>query len=366
MDDSATTSARQSQRELLRTVLRGEGPLGLRLGKIRAFSKSVRTSEYHLTNACNLRCSGCWFFEYGFDSRTVDLSSSAAWEMLAKDQAESRGITSALLIGGEPTLYPERIRAFVKHMSFVTVSSNGLRPLPRSGFEQVAVALTLFGGEGRDDALRAIKPNGDRFTGLFDRVLTNYYADDRATFVFAVDPGAPEAIGPTVRRIRENGNLVTFNYYSSYGAKDPLRVERQRALLDELLRVAAEFPDTVVNTPYSIGTLVEGKTHWGKFGYEVCPSISVDHPAHKERLGNGHPSLPSFNSYASDGKTVNFCCASAQCDGCRDSQAVYSWLLLNMKQFLDSPASLETWLDTVESYWRQFRWSPYHRAHTRH
>ncbi len=351
-----------AQRALLRRVVRGEGDLGRRLAKLRAFSKGVRTSEYHITNACNLRCRGCWFFEYEYDQRTADLASAEGWRMLAKEQAESRRITSALLIGGEPTLYLDRIAAFVEHMKYVTISSNGLKKLPREGFERVAVALTLFGGDGQDDTLRAILPSGRRFSGLFDQVLAHYRNDDRATFVFAVVPDYPEAIEPTIRRIQENGNAATFNYYSAYGSSDPLGQSAEARLLEEMLRVRDLYPDVVINTPYSIRTLITGRTHWATFGYEVCPSISTDHAAHKERLQNGHPTLPGFNSFAADGQTVNFCCASANCDGCRDSQAVYSWLLLSMKHHLDSPESFEMWLDTAESYWRQLRWAPYHRS----
>ena len=365
MQPATPSPPRSNERALLREVLRGEGELGRRLAALRSFSKGVRTSEYHITNACNLRCKGCWFFEYGFDDKTIDLASTEAWRMLAKDQVQSKKMTSALLIGGEPSLYPERVAAFVEHMDYVTISSNGLKGLPREGFEDVAVALTLFGGEGRDDALRAIRPSGQRFTGLFDQVLANYRDDDRATFVFAVDPESPESIEPTVRRIEANGNLVTFNYYSAYGSDDPLRKAAEERLLEEMLRVRERYPGVVVNTPYSVKTLVTGETDWAKFGYDVCPSISTSHPAHEERLKNGNPTLPNFNSYASDGKTLNFCCASATCDGCRDSQAVYSWLLLSMKQFLGSRESLEVWLDTAESYWRQFRWSPYHRSAAR-
>jgi organic radical activating enzyme len=362
MDESETAKGPRPERDLLRRVLRGEGELGARLARLRAFSKGVRTSEYHVTSACNLRCQGCWFFEYDYDKKSTDLGSIEAWRMFVKEQAQERRITSALLIGGEPSLYPDRVAVFVEHMPYVTISSNGLRKLPREGFEKVQVALTLFGGEGQDDTLRAIRPSGRRFTGLFDQVLRNYTGDDRVTFVFAVAPDHPEAIEPTIRRIRDNGNLVTFNYYTAYGSEDPLRQSGEEALLEELIRVRELYPEVVVNTPYSIRTLVTGRSHWADFGYGVCPSISADHPAHAERLANGNPTLPGFNSWASDGKTLNFCCTSAHCDGCRDSQAVYSWLLVSMKHFLGSAESLAEWLDTAESYWRQFRWSPYHRS----
>lgn len=360
--EAATTSGRKTRRALLRSVLRGEGDLGSRVAKLREFSKEVRTSEYHVTTACNLRCQGCWFFAYEFDRRTSDLASAEAWKMFAKDQADTHRITSALLIGGEPTLFPDRVAAFVEAMRFVTISSNGLRKLPREGFEDVTVALSLFGGEGADDELRAISASGRSFTGLFDQVLKNYRNDDRVIFVFAVSPSHVASIEPTIQRIGDNGNIVTFNYYSSYGKEDALRRSSVQRVLDEMLRIREDYPDVVINTPYSIRTLATGRTHWATFGYDVCPSISKDHPAHAQRLRNGNPTLPNFNSYASDGQSLNFCCASAECDSCRDSQAVYSWLLLSMMQFLESEERLSEWVDTAESYWRQFRWSPYHRS----
>ncbi len=38
--------------------------LKARLSKVMSFARRVRVSEYQLTNACNIRCEGCWFFEY--------------------------------------------------------------------------------------------------------------------------------------------------------------------------------------------------------------------------------------------------------------------------------------------------------------
>jgi hypothetical protein len=76
-------------------------------------------------------------------------------------------------------------------------------------------------------------------------------------------------------------------------------------------------------------------------------------------LRNGKPSLPLFNTYSADLKTLNFCCTSGHCSGCRDSQAVSSWLLVSARDFMVSKAALETWVGFAESYWSQFIWSPY-------
>jgi hypothetical protein len=348
----------------LTTLLEGDERLARRLIDLRTFSKRVRSAEYHLTNACNIRCKGCWFFEYAFDDATKEEISLDRWHEFARAEHD-RGVTGALLIGGEPTLFTERVRAFVELMPYVTISSNGLRALPREGFENVNVALTLFGGGPLDDSLRGHSPSGRRKSGLFQTALDNYRNDDRAIFIYALTSDSLPYITETVRLIADNGNQVTFNYYSDYGSPAATSESAdQSELLDAALAARDGYPEAVACHPYFIETLIHGKTPFGTFGYDVCPSISVDHPAHSGRIRNGNPVLPGFNAWAADTKTLNFCCTSGRCEGCRDSQAVYSWLMVSMQSFLQSKAELETWVDIAESYWRQFVWSPYHRRAT--
>ena len=346
----------------LQPILQSDPALQRRFRRLTGFANQIRTSEYHLTNACNIRCTGCWFFEYGHDRETREVTNLTDWDAFVLAEREERRITSALLIGGEPTLFPDRIRTFARHMKYVTVSSNGLQALPREGFENVAIGLTLFGGGPLDDALRAIKPSGRRFDGLFDRALENYHGDDRAGFLYALTEDGLPYVEDTVRRIHENGNLVAFNFYSRYGAADPSAGSHQAELLDEALRVKAKYPSTVLSHPYYIRTLITGRSHWDNFGYENCPSISERHPAHAARLENGNPTLRSFNAWSADLKTVKFCCTGGHCGGCRDSQAIFSWLLVSMEHFCGSREELITWVDVAESYWAQFLWSPYHRS----
>lgn len=154
---------------------------------------------------------------------------------------------------------------------------------------------------------------------------------------------------------------MSFNYYSSYGKHDAARRDSEQRLLDELLRVQCRLPSIVVSHPYYVRTMVSGRTPFGEFGYEVCPSISVDHPAHAARLQNGQPTLSMFNTWSADTETLKFCCTSSHCTECRDSQAVMSWLLVSLAQFTATRSDFLTWLEVAESYWSQFVWSPYHR-----
>lgn len=349
--------SRRSERPTLSDLLSDPG-LRARFDAVRNISRRVRSSEYHLTNACNIRCEGCWFFAHDFERKTSEAVSPERWKLFAKEQA-AQGVTAALLIGGEPTLFPDRVEAFCESMPFVTISSNGLRAFPREGFEKVAIALTLFGGIGADDRLRAILPNGSRFTGLFQEALRNYAGDDRATFIYALDVDQPGLIYETTARIADNGNRLSFNFYSDYGdhPEKPASSDALARLEDEALRVSDLFPDTVLSHPYYTRALISGRTSWGEFGYESCPSISVDHPAHAQRLQNGKPVLPGFNAYSADTKTLAFCCTSGDCTHCRDSQAVQSWLMTNVKEFIRS-GDIETWIEVCEAYWLQFVWSP--------
>ena len=348
----------ESVERLARRLAGADEALLARFHAVRAFSRTIRSSEYHVTNACNIRCRGCWFFTFDFDKQTKDQTDLAALRAFIQRE-RARHINAALLIGGEPTLVPDRIMAFVEGMEYVTISTNGFRPLPRDGFERVSVAITLFGGGPLDDELRAIKPNGRTFTGLFDTALGHYRDDPRAMFVYAITSRGVEHIEPTVRRIRDNGNRVTFNYYSEYHTDDPLRGADEQRLLDEALRVGDAYPDTVLSHPYYLRALISGGTEFGRFGYNVCPSVSWDHPAHATRRANGNPTLPLFNAYAPDLTTIHFCCTSGHCEGCRDSQAVQTWLLVSVRHFLESRQGLQTWVELAENYWRQFVWSPY-------
>ena len=219
--------------------------------------------------------------------------------------------------------------------------------------------VALFGGFRLDDELRAIRPGGRRFTGLLDASLENYRNDPRAFYLFAITEDGVDQIEETVKRIGANGNRLNFSFYSKYDSDDPLRIENGKRLLDVALRAKDLHPETVVSHPYYIETMITGRSHWSEFGYPVCPTVSVGHAAHSERLANGNPTLPGFRTWASDLETINFCCTSGHCDGCRDSQVVFSWLLVSLNKFRRSGTLLKTWIEIAESFWSQYVWSPY-------
>jgi organic radical activating enzyme len=319
---------------------------------LRAWGRNVRSSQYHITRACNSRCEGCWFFEFGFEVKTAaDESDVEKWRSLARYE-RARGVSLAILTGGEPSLFPDRLRVFVDEFPYVWLSTNGLAPIPYEGLEQVAISTAVSGGGQPNDS------------DSFERALSNYCDDERVSFVYALLLDRTAVLESVVRRIRDNGNRVVFSYHPP-GSRNPAEVptspmgvprlaaqaDRTRDLVAAALMAAARYPDTVLSHPYGIRTLIEGRSHWASYGHDVRPRVTKAH--------SGSTALDKLKAIAPDLKTINLCCMPGHGEKCRDSHAVTSWLMMSLNRFTDTEEHLQTWVEIAESFWRQFCFSPY-------
>ena len=61
---------------------------------------------------------------------------------------------------------------------------------------------------------KALRPRKSWLSSYGSSRAGHHRDDPRAMFVYAITSRGVEHIEPTVRRIRDNGNRVTFNYYS--------------------------------------------------------------------------------------------------------------------------------------------------------
>jgi len=64
----------------------------------------LRESTYDMSNRCNLRCDGCYYYE-GEKQFAAENGESQAWRRLMQSEA-ARGITYVVLAGAEPSLVP--------------------------------------------------------------------------------------------------------------------------------------------------------------------------------------------------------------------------------------------------------------------
>jgi hypothetical protein len=334
--------------------------LRARLETIKQISARVRTTSYQVTRECNLRCAGCWYYANGMDETAEDVSDPGRIREIVRGHAE-RGTTHALIAGGEPMLFPERLAVFVETLPYVSIATNGYRAPPREGFENCTIGLALFAGVRSDDQYRAITAGGRRFTGLIERGLGHYRNDPRVTVVYALSELAIDEIEPTIQRIGDNGNRAYFSYYRYYDSKAPAEAAAlTERLIDTALAVRERHPEIVLSHPNYIRALITGSTSWGTFGHESCATVSTGHPDNQERIRNGRPMLPHFESYAQDFKTQRMCCVSADCTNCRDSLAVSSWMLVNFREHARSAVGVVDWIEFAETYWSSYYWSPLH------
>ena len=89
---------------------------------------NIRSSIYDVTNRCNLRCKGCFFFSSGEHQVTEEMD-IRKWENFI-DKEKERGVNLAILIGGEPTLCMDRVEAFYKRLP-TYCATNGLIKVSR-------------------------------------------------------------------------------------------------------------------------------------------------------------------------------------------------------------------------------------------
>src|SRR4030042_400702 len=104
---------------------------------------NIRSSIYDVTNQCNLRCKGCFFFSSNEHTVTSDETDIRQWERFI-DHEKERGVNLAILVGGAPALHLDRIEAFYQRLpSFC--ATNGLIKIPRDRFPDMIVGISLWG-----------------------------------------------------------------------------------------------------------------------------------------------------------------------------------------------------------------------------
>ena len=141
----------------------------------RISSLNIRSSIYDVTNRCNLRCKGCFFFSSGEHQAAPEEMDIKKWEDFIDREKES-GVNLAILIGGEPTLCMDRVEAFNKRLP-TYCATNGLIKVPREKFPDMMVGISLWGsGEdekvlrGRDTfAISSKNYEGDLYLIIFIR-----------------------------------------------------------------------------------------------------------------------------------------------------------------------------------------------------
>ena len=139
---------------------------------------NIRSSIYDVTDRCNLRCKGCFFFSSGEHERAAEEKDVNKWHSFVEKEMD-RGVNLAILIGGEPTLCMDRIEAFYKRLP-TFCATNGLIKVPRDRFPDMMVGLSLWGDAEDEITLRG--------QDTFKIISANYEGDPHAYYLYTITP----------------------------------------------------------------------------------------------------------------------------------------------------------------------------------
>ena len=151
---------------------------------------NIRSSIYDVTNRCNLRCKGCFFFSSDEHKAAPEEMDIARWEAFVEKE-QARGVNLAILIGGEPTLYLDRVEAFYRRLP-TYCATNGLIKVPRDRFPDMMVGISLWGDEEDEKLLRG--------KDAFAVSSRNYAGDPYTYYLYTI---TPRQLGRTERVIRQ-------------------------------------------------------------------------------------------------------------------------------------------------------------------
>ena len=165
---------------------------------------NIRSSIYDVTNRCNLRCKGCFFFSSGEHQVTEEMDIQK-WENFI-DKEKERGVNLAILIGGEPTLCMDRIEAFYKRLP-AYCATNGLIKISRDKFPDMMVGISLWGGSADEKVLRG--------RDTFAISSKNYAGDPYTYYLYTITPRQLGKIEPVIKRIADVGLKVHLQLLSN-------------------------------------------------------------------------------------------------------------------------------------------------------
>jgi organic radical activating enzyme len=315
----------------------------------RIASLNIRSSIYDVTNRCNLRCTGCFFFSSDEDQAAPEEMDSAAWQAFVEREKE-RGVNLAILIGGEPTLYMDRIDAFYQRLP-TYCATNGQIRVPRDRFPDMMVGISLWGDEEDEKILRG--------KDTFAVSSRNYAGDPYTYYLYTITPKQVGRIERMVKKIQDVGLKVHLQLLSNDEEVDGFSWNEQqlkdvRAEMDGLLDT---YPETLISCKYYHRIITTGMMMGRPFGWMECPSVTE--PADTR---NPQPKrLIHFIRWAADLKTMHRCCTSAtrDCSTCKDGAAHMSWVMVNKKEHLTSAEDLRNWIEVYEMFAKLYRFIPW-------
>ena len=309
---------------------------------------NIRSSIYDVTNKCNLRCKGCFFFSSD-EHHVNEETDTAQWEAFV-DREKERGVNLAILIGGEPTLYLDRVEAFYRRMPSYC-ATNGLIKVPRDRFPDMMVGISLWGDPEDEIQLRG--------KDVFSISSSHYAGDPYTYYLYTITPMQLGRIENMVKKISDVGLKVHFQLLSNDEGVSGYNWtgEQLGKIRDEMDAMLVKYPQTVISCPYYHEIITTGQMLGRPWGWMECPSVTGP-------LDNRQPrvrSLIGFIRWGADLKTMHRCCTSAtrDCTTCKDGAAHMSWVMVNKRAHMRSTKDMQNWVEIYEMFAKLYQFLPW-------
>ncbi len=310
---------------------------------------NIRSSIYDVTDRCNLRCKGCFFFSSGEHKAASEEKDIARWHAFVEAEME-RGVNLAILIGGEPTLCLDRVEAFYRRLP-TFCATNGLIKVPRDRFPDMMVGISLWGDEEDETLLRG--------KNTFKISSANYAGDPHAYYLFTITPRQLGKCEKIVARIRDVGLKVHMQLLSNDEGVDGFswQPEELAAVREEMDGLLDAYPETVISCRYYHEIITTGVMQGRPFGWMECPSVTI----YADTRTPQPKRLTNFVRWASDLRTTHRCCTSEtrDCSTCKDGAAHMSWVMVNKRAHMNSSKDLQNWIEVYEMFAKLYQFLPW-------
>ncbi len=295
----------------------------------------LRESTYDMSNRCNIRCEGCYYYE-GDKQFARENRSKSAWRALMRAEKE-RGITYVVLAGAEPSLVPDLCAVCFEEMPLGAIASNGMKRIPAS--INYKIHISVWGNDDTSHRIRGAKH-------MLLKQIENYRGDPRAVFVYTFTRDNIEQAAEVARILVENKCLLTFNMFSApvgYAGDLCHTAESLQKTRGTMLDLLTAYPAHVLFSYYS----AVAHTHsLGLHELYACP-YPRRNPSTAIGLGR------SFRQYRTDltwDRSVACCVPDTDCGDCRHYAAGSAVVTARMFRHATDPETFRSWLDYVDTY----------------
>jgi len=295
----------------------------------------LRESTYDMSNRCNIRCEGCYYFE-GDKQFAAENKNPDDWRRLMQAE-KARGITYVVLAGAEPSLAPDLCRICFEEFPLGSIASNGLKVIPKD--INFKIHISVWGNDDTSARVRSAK-------NMLARQIENYSGDPRAVFVYTFTRNNIDQVHEVAAVLAEHGCKLTFNMFSApVGYRGLLRHtpetlgNTRRAMIDLLMA----YPQHVLFSPYN------AVAHTHRKGLHDLYSCSYPRRNASTDIGLGR----SFRQYRTDlnwDRSVACCVPDTDCDDCRHYAAGSAVVTARMFRHAGDPQTFKAWLDYVDTY----------------